>query len=102
VLTLVPRAHCDLEDLPPDVASDLGVMLQRVAKAMRRIPGIGRVHVNRWGDGSEQFHVWLLARPRGQWQMRGAMLAVWDDILPKLPEDEWRANLRVVAEALGE
>ena len=102
VLTLIPRAHCDLESLPPDVAADLGILLQRVATAMMRIPGIGRVHVNRWGDGTEHFHVWLLARPRGQWQMRGAMLAVWDDLLPKLPEDEWRANLRVVAEAMAE
>lgn len=102
VLTLIPRVHCDLESLPPDVAGDLGVMLQRVAAAMMRVEGIGRVHVNRWGDGSEHFHVWLLARPRGQWQMRGAMLAAWDDILPKLPEAEWRANLQVVADAVGE
>jgi hypothetical protein len=25
------------------------------------------------------------------WQLRGALLAVWDDLLPKVPADEWRA-----------
>jgi hypothetical protein len=36
------------------------------------------------------------------WQMRGAMLAVWDDLLPPVPSDEWRASLRQIATALAE
>jgi hypothetical protein len=59
------------------------------------------VHVARWGDGSYHAHVWFLARPRGMWQMRGAMLAIWDDLLPRMPEDEWLANRRAVAAALA-
>jgi hypothetical protein len=77
-------------------------MIQRVSRAISALPDVGRVHVNRWGDGSEHFHIWFLARPLGMWQMRGAMLAVWDDLLPRVPPDEWRANLRQIAAALAE
>jgi hypothetical protein len=76
-------------------------MLQRVAAAIEGVGGIGRVHVNRWGDGSEHFHVWLIPRPYGLWQLRGAMLAVWDDLLPKVPPAEWNRNRRTVARALA-
>ncbi len=101
VLVLLPRAHHDLLDLPDDLARELGLMIRRVAAAISSLPDVGRVHVNRWGDGSEHFHVWFLARPLGMWQMRGAMLAAWDDLLPKVPVDEWRANLETVAAALA-
>ena len=102
VAMLQPKAHHDLEDLPAELAVELGPMIQRVARAIGRLEGIGRVHVNRWGDGSEHFHVWFLARPKGMWQMRGAMLAVWDDILPKVPQDEWTRNRDAVARALAD
>jgi diadenosine tetraphosphate (Ap4A) HIT family hydrolase len=101
VAVLMPKAHYDLDDLPPELASQLGPMIQRVARAIGGLDGIGRVHVNRWGDGSFHFHVWFLARPRGMWQMRGAMLAIWDDILPKVPAEEWAENRRRVAQALA-
>jgi diadenosine tetraphosphate (Ap4A) HIT family hydrolase len=102
VAVLQPKAHHDLDDLPQELAAELGPMIQRVARAIGRIGSVGRVHVNRWGDGGSHFHVWFLARPRGMWQMRGAMLAVWDDVLPKVPADEWEANRRTVAAALAE
>jgi len=98
----MPNAHHDLEDLPPELAAELGPMIQRVARAIGTLSGVGRVHVNRWGDGSEHFHVWLLPRPLGLWQLRGAMLAVWDDILPPIPREEWEANRQAVAGALAE
>lgn len=98
VAVLAPKAHHDLDDLPPE----LGPMIQRVAGAISRIESVGRVHVNRWGDGSHHFHLWFLARPRGMWQMRGAMLAVWDDLLPKMPAGEWAANREFVARAMAE
>ena len=102
VAVLMPRAHHDLDDLPADLAAELGTMIQRLARAIGRLDGIGRVHVNRWGDGSFHFHVWFLARPHGMWQLRGAMLAIWDDLLPKVPAEEWAANRRTVAAALAE
>jgi diadenosine tetraphosphate (Ap4A) HIT family hydrolase len=101
VCVLMPNEHHDLDDLPLDLAAELGPMIQRVARALGSLPEVGRVHVNRWGDGSEHFHVWFLPRPLGMWQMRGAMLAIWDDLLPPIPRDEWLANRRAVAEALA-
>ena len=77
-------------------------MLRRASRALQRIGGIGRVQVNRWGDGSEHFHAWLLPRPEGMWQLRGAMLAVWDNLLPRMPAAEWEENRRTVAKALAE
>lgn len=102
VAVLLSRAHHDLDDLPPDAARELGPVIQRVARAIGLLDAVGRVHFNRWGDGSHHFHVWFLARPKGMWQMRGAMLAVWDDLLPRVPVDEWAANRRAVAAALAE
>jgi diadenosine tetraphosphate (Ap4A) HIT family hydrolase len=98
---LMSRAHHDLETLPPELSAGLGPILQRVARAVASLPDVGRVHVNRWGDGSEHFHVWFLARPAGMRQLRGAMLAVWDDLLPKVPQEEWDLNRAGVAQALA-
>jgi len=102
VAILLPKAHHDLEDLPDELSTELGPMIQRVARAIGTLDDVGRVHVNRWGDGSFHFHVWFLARPLGMWQMRGAMLAVWDDLLPKVPAEEWDTNRRAVAAALAD
>ena len=76
-------------------------MIQRVARAIGSVEDVGRVHVNRWGDGGEHFHIWFLARPRGMWQLRGALLAAWDDLLPKVPQEEWDRNRRAVADAMA-
>jgi diadenosine tetraphosphate (Ap4A) HIT family hydrolase len=97
---LISRAHHDLEDLPADLAAELGPMIQRVARAIGSLEDVGRVHVNRWGDGGEHFHLWFLARPKGMWQLRGALLAAWDDLLPKVPQGEWDRNRRMVADAM--
>jgi hypothetical protein len=102
VALLVPREHYRLDNLPPELTATLGPMIQRVAGAIRRIDGVGRTHFNRWGDGSEHFHVWFLARPLGMMQLRGAMIAAWDDLLPRIPDDEALANARTVATALAE
>jgi diadenosine tetraphosphate (Ap4A) HIT family hydrolase len=102
VAVLVSRAHHDLETLPAELVAELGPMIQRLARAIGRLEEVGRVHVNRWGDGSEHFHVWFLPRPEGMWQLRGALLAAWDDLLPKVPQDEWDRNRRAVIAALAE
>jgi hypothetical protein len=102
VALLVPREHYRLDNLPPELTASLGPMIQRTAGAIRRIPGVGRTHFSRWGDGSEHFHVWFLARPLGMMQLRGAMIAAWDDLLPKVPDEEFVANARTVAAALAE
>jgi hypothetical protein len=102
VLILESRSHLDLGDLPNLLAAELGVMTVRLERAIRSLEGVARVHVNRWGDGSAHLHLWFLARPFGQLQLRGTFLSLWDDILPRLPEFQWRENLALVAAWLGE
>jgi hypothetical protein len=101
VALLVPREHYRLDNLPAELTASLGPMLQRVTNAIRSIEGVGRTHFSRWGDGSDHFHIWFLARPLGMMQLRGAMLAVWDDLLPRVPDAEFRTNARTVAAALA-
>ena len=53
------------------------------------------------GDGSEHLHFWFMARPARLPQTVGSFAAIWDDLLPPLPERLWRENLAAVAAALG-
>jgi diadenosine tetraphosphate (Ap4A) HIT family hydrolase len=98
---LCPVGHYDLHDLPPERAAELGPMLQRVERAIMSLGGIARVHVNKWGDGSSHLHLWLIGRPAGMMQLRGTCLPIWDDVLPKQEESQWRAVLRELGAALA-
>jgi len=100
VVILSTRAHQDMADLPPQLVEELGPLLVRIERAVASVGGVERVHVCRWGDGSEHFHVWFIARPGRLPQLRGSFVAIWDDILPPLPEALWRENLETVAAAL--
>jgi diadenosine tetraphosphate (Ap4A) HIT family hydrolase len=101
VLLLEPREHfAEPGDLPDELAAELGVLLARIERAVRRIPGVGRVHVCRWGDGGEHLHWWFMARPARFPQLVGSFAAVWDDILPPLPEEVWKENVQIVAREL--
>ncbi|WP_246157874.1 hypothetical protein [Catellatospora sichuanensis] len=102
LVMLRPHGHFDLSDLPAERSAELGPLMQRVERAMLALGGIARVHVNRWGDGDAHLHYWFIARPAGMLQFRGACLAVWDDLLPPAPEQEWQANLAAVAKALAD
>lgn len=102
VLILESRSHLDLGDLPNLLAAELGVLTVRLERAIRSLDGVSRVHVNRWGDGSAHLHLWFLARPYGQLQLRGTFLPLWDSILPPIPESAWRENLALVAAWLAD
>jgi hypothetical protein len=102
VLILESRSHLDLGDLPNMLAAELGVMTVRLERAVRSLDGVGRVHVNRWGDGAAHLHLWFLARPYGRLQLRGTFLSIWDEILPPIGEHQWRENLALVAAWLAE
>ena len=102
VLLLEPREHfAEPGDLPDGLAAELGVLLARIERAIRAVGEIGRVHVCRWGDGSEHLHWWFLARPARVPQLMGSFAAIWDDIVPKTPDDIWEENLALVAGALN-
>ncbi len=102
VVILEPRAHVDIGDLDDETAADLGRMLVRVERAVRGVPGVARVHIGRWGEGSAHLHWWFLARPFGFAQLRSSFAEIWDSILPPLPEEVWRENLASVAMGLAE
>jgi hypothetical protein len=103
VALLEPRAHfADPGWLPDVLAAELGVLLARVERAIRSLGNIGRVHVCRWGDGSEHLHWWFMARPARIPQLSGSFAAIWDDILPPVPEDVWRADVAAIVAALEE
>jgi len=100
VVLLETRYHYDFPDLPAELAAELGPLMLRVQRAVFAVGEIGNVHVCRWGDGSEHFHMWFMARPARMPQLIGSFAAIWDDILPPVPEEVWRANLDVVRREL--
>ena len=103
VLMLESREHfSEPGDLPDELAAELGVLLARIERAIRSIGEFGRVHVCRWGDGGEHLHWWFMTRPARIPQLIGSFAAIWDDILPPVPEDVWRADVDAVVAALEE
>jgi diadenosine tetraphosphate (Ap4A) HIT family hydrolase len=100
VLMLHPRDHYDLENLPDELACDLGRLTTHLARHVQALPHIARAHVYRIGDGGAHLHVWFFARPEGQAQLYGSWLVVWDDLLPEYPAEQADADAAVVADAL--
>ena len=66
----------------------MGPLLQRVERAARAAGDIGRVHIGRWGEGSEHLHWWFMGRPARMRQLSDSFAAIWDDILPPVPDDD--------------
>lgn len=93
--------HMDFEDFDGDMAADFGVMTVRLERAIRGLGTVGRVHVNRWGDGGSHFHVWFLGRPRGASQLSGFTLPLWGFALPPLADEIHKANDDAVAASLA-
>jgi len=101
LLTLHTREHLDFHELTDTLGAELGVLLVRAQRALGSIPGVGRVHVYKWGDGGAHLHVILAARPLGMRQLWGMFLSAWVYILPPLPAGEWAAIREHVAAKLG-
>ncbi|ADG75430.1 conserved hypothetical protein [Cellulomonas flavigena DSM 20109] len=99
-LILGPRAHVDLGDLDDELAGELGRMVVRVERALAAVPGVGRVHVHRWGDGNGHLHLFFFARPDGMTQLRGLVMPLWAHHLPAIPDDEWDAIVASVVASL--
>ncbi len=101
VMLLETRAHHDLADMPPELASALGPMIQRIEAALLATGKIGRVHVSRWGDGGSHFHLWIFGRPLGARQLLGTFLPVWTSMLPSMDAGEWWDYLDAVGDGLA-
>ena len=98
IVLLKPREHMDsFSDMTPELLTALGPMIKRLEGVLLSLGNIARVHVLRWGDGSEHFHLWFMPRPLGAMQLRGSMLPVWLDLLPPLSEAELQPVLDRIA-----
>jgi hypothetical protein len=86
VVILQPRAHCDLGDLPAELAAELGPLLVRVERA---VDAVGRSGASTWTLGRRQRAPPLLAHgeARTRAAVAGSFAAIWDDIVPPLPEE---------------
>jgi diadenosine tetraphosphate (Ap4A) HIT family hydrolase len=103
IVLLAPREHyAELDELPETMGAELGPLIGRVERAVYSVGEIGRVHVCKWGDGSEHLHWWFIARPARIPQLIGSFAAIWNDVLPPLPDELWRENLAAVRAALEE
>jgi len=103
VLFLEPREHfAEPGDLPDHLAAEFGILSGRLERVIRSLDEIGRVHICRWGDGSEHLHWWFMARPARIPQLLGSFAAIWDDILPPTPEEMWRADLDEIIRRLSD
>ncbi len=95
------KEHVDsFADLPPEAAAAFGPMVARVERAILARGDVGRVHVYRWGDGGAHFHVWFIPRPLGMLEASGAMLPLWEDVLPNVSDDELRVAAQQIADRL--
>lgn len=102
VLFLASKEHLDYPDLDDSLAAEYGRLSVRLCRIVSGLRNIGRVHVCRWGDGAEHLHVWFIARTARLPNVLGSMAVEWDEMLPPVPEEIWRADLRSVARALAE
>ena len=101
VLMLHTREHMDFGDLDDDLSSQFGRISNRLVRIIQGLENIGRVHVDRWGDGGAHFHVWFFARTKGLANILGSYAVEWDEILPPGPADVRDADLHVVATKLA-
>lgn len=101
LLILEPRAHLDLADLPRERAAEFGILTVLLTAAIEALPSVGRCHVARWGDGGAHGHIWFIARPARMPQLRGTFMALWDDIIPPIPDEVRAANDRAVVQRVA-
>lgn len=98
---VVSRAHAPLDEVEPEGLAELGGLLARTYSALKALPEVGNVHVNKWENGTGHLSFVLLARPLGVLDLRGSNLPIWADMLPDIPEPEYAARADVVRRSLA-
>lgn len=98
---LTPNQHCLLDDAPAETLASLGQALQELSLAVKKIPGVARLHYGRFNDGGAHWHQQLVARPTGMMQARGAMSFLWATTLPEISDEMWLEHSRIVAHSLA-
>ncbi len=101
-LILRPLQHCDLGDMPDDLAAEMGLLMVAITAAIEELPSVGRCHLARYGDGDAHAHPFFFGRPARMLQLRGSTLLDWEENLPPVPEDVRQANAGHVAQRLLE
>ena len=96
---LASRRHADsFADLSAAAAAAFAPTVAAVERAiLDRDPDVARVHLYRWGDGGAHFHVWLVPRPLGMIEAAGAMLPLWEAVLPNVLDAQCRAAAEQIA-----
>ena len=98
---LASRVHAEsFKDLPEELAADFGRMAARIERAILSRGDVARVHFYRWGDGVAHFRFWFLPRPLGMLEACDVMLTLWEDVLPRVSEEELVEAAKRVAAAL--
>ncbi len=100
-LMLIPRrVHCDLTDVPDELAADMGRILVAVTAAAEALPSVGRVFAMKIGDGGAHLHWFFFGRPARALQMRGSPFLDWEENLPRVPVEVLHRNAGFVAQRL--
>lgn len=99
-LPLPDQAMWEIFRFEPE--SLLGRLVVRITWAVESLEAIGRVPVNKWGDGGSHLHVFLLGRPAGLAQLRGSNLATWEEMFPRQPAELAAETLQVAVDTLVE
>lgn len=98
---LEPHAHHDLDDLPDDLAAEIGRLIVAISAAVEALPSVGRTHLAKYGDGGAHLHLFFFGRPARAGQFRGSPLLDWEENLPKVPQQVADANAYAVATHLA-
>jgi hypothetical protein len=99
-LSLSPREHCDLVDVPEHLQADLGRLMVTISAVVETVPSVGRSHVAKYGDGGAHLHLFFFGRPARMLQLRGSPMLDWEENLPPLPDEVARANVTHVVDEL--
>jgi diadenosine tetraphosphate (Ap4A) HIT family hydrolase len=93
--------HDSFADLAPALAAEYGPLAGRIERAILSLGDVGRVHVNRWGDGVAHFHIWFIPRPLGMLDATREMLMLWEGVLPPATADQIAEAGKRIAAALA-